>query len=136
MIIGVSCKKYEDGGLKSKADERLTAHTWKLDQYLRNGNDETSKLLISNFKETFNEGGTIIRSYNDDDGEAFNETGNWEFDSDKDQISLNGVSSIELTIETSTVSTSDYNIIRLKKEELWYSYENGGDKHEFHLVKD
>ncbi len=130
-----SCKKYDEGGLISKADKRLTAHTWKLDKYLRNGNDETSQLLIGSFNETFSESGAFTRSYTDKNGDAISETGTWTFDSGKNQIKLTGVSSIELTDQTSTVATSDYNIIRMKKEELWYYFENGGDKHEFRLVK-
>ena len=129
------CKKYSDGGLVSKADKRLSAHTWKLDKYLRNGNDETSQLLISNFTENFAENGTITRSYTDSNGDAFSESGNWVFDNDKMQIKLTGVGSIELTNQTSTVSSSDYNIIRLKKEELWYCYENEGSRHEFRVIK-
>lgn len=140
LILGLSaivlfgCEKYDEGGLVGKAEKRLTAHKWKLDTYLRNGNDETSQLLISNFTETFSEGESLTRSYTDTDGDAFSETGSWSFDNDKQQIKLSGVSSIELTDETSTVSTSDYNILKLKKDELWYYYENGGDEHEFHLV--
>ena len=140
LIIGIAtvfltgCKKYDEGGLISKAEKRLTANTWKLDKYLRNGNDETSQLLISDFTEAFSEGGTLTRSYTDKDGDAFSETGEWTFDNDKQQINLTGVGSIELTDETSTVSTSDYNIIKLKKDELWYSYENGGDSHEFRFI--
>lgn len=130
-----SCKKYDEGGLISKADKRLTANSWKLEKYLRNGNDETAQLLISNFSETFSESGTLTRSYTEPDGDPFSETGTWAFDSGKNQVKLTGVGSIELTAQTSTVSTSDYNIIRLKKEELWYYYDNGGSKHEFHFVK-
>jgi len=44
------------------------------------------------------------------------------------------VGSIDLTPKATTVSTSDYNIIKLTKDELWYVYENGSDMHEFHLV--
>lgn len=130
-----SCEKYDEGGLIIKADKHLTANSWKLEKYLRNGNDELSQLLISNFIETFSENGILARSYTDKHGEPFSETGTWTFDSGKNQIKLSGVGSIELTDETSTVSTSDYNIIRLKKEELWYYYDNGGDRHEFHYVK-
>jgi hypothetical protein len=78
---------------------------------------------------------TITRSYTDPNGDPFSESGNWSFDNDKMQINLTGVGSIELTNQTSTVSSSDYNIIRLKKDELWYYYENGGSRHEFHLIK-
>jgi len=140
LIIGIAtvfitgCKKYDEGGLISKAEKRLTANTWKLDKYLRNGNDETSQLLISDFTEAFSEGGTLTRSYTDKVGDAFSETGEWTFDNNKQQINITGVGSIELTDQTSTVSTSDYNIIKLKKDELWYSYENGGDSHEFRFI--
>ncbi len=131
----ISCKKYNEGGLVSKADERISANSWKLEKYLRNGNDETNQLLISNFVENFTENGTITRSYNDSNGDPFSESGSWAFDNAKMQINLTGVGSIELTNQTSTVSASDYNIIRLKKGELWYFYENGGSKHEFHFIK-
>jgi hypothetical protein len=134
-FLATSCKKYSDGGLVGRADKRLSEHAWKLDKYLRNGNDETSQLLISNFTENFAENGTITRSYTDSNGDPFSESGTWAFDNDKMQINLTGVGSIELTNQTSTVSSSDYNIIRLKKHELWYYYENGGSRHEFHLIK-
>ena len=134
-ILFSSCKKYNNGGWVSKADKRISAHPWKLEKYLRNGNDETSQLLINNFAEIFAENGAIIRNYTDSNGEPFSESGNWSFDNEKMQINLTGVGSIELTIQTSTVSASDYNIIRLKKDELWYYYDNGGSRHEFHLIK-
>ncbi len=133
-VFITGCKKYDEGGLISKAEKRLTASTWKLDKYLRNGNDETSQLRISSFTEKFSESETLTRSYTDKDGDAFSETGTWSFDNDKQQIKLTGVGSIELTDETSTVSTSDYNIVKLIEDELWYSYENGGDSHEFHFI--
>jgi hypothetical protein len=112
------CKKYDEGGLVSKAEKRLTAHTWKLDKYYRNNIDETSSLLIKDLKETFSESGAVTRSYIEPDGDFFSETGTWSFDSKKEQIKLTGLSSIELTDETSTVTTSDYNILKLKKDEL------------------
>ena len=133
-LIVSACKKYENGGSKKKAEENLTGSIWKIDKYLRNGNDETTSLLISNFTEDYQSGGVIVRSYTDIDGDPFSETGSWQFDSDKNQINLTGVGSIELTAETSTVSTSDYNILMLKSDELWYSYSNGGDSHEFRLI--
>lgn len=54
-------------------------------------------------------------------------------DSDNNQININNIGSLELTDETTTVSASDYNILKLKDGELWYSFENGGDTHEFRL---
>lgn len=126
FLLAISCEKYENGGAVRKAEKRLTEHGWILDSYWRNGNDETSKLIIGSLSEVFDESGQMTRSYIDGDGEPFSETGSWQFDDDKQQINLTGIGSIELTDETSTVSTSDYNIRKLDKEELWYSYENGG----------
>ena len=77
MFVG--CKKYDEGGLIGKAEKRLTANKWKLDEYLRNGNDETSLLLISNFTETFSEGGNLTRSYTQEDGDQKSDTGVWSF---------------------------------------------------------
>ena len=134
MATFASCKKYENGGLVGKAEKRLTANTWKLEKYLRNGNDATSTIQISNFTEQFQEGGALIRNYIDKDGDPFSETGSWQFDNDKQQVNLTGVGSLELSDQNSTVSTSDYNIIKLKKKELWYTYDNGGDSHEFRFV--
>lgn len=133
-LLMAGCKKYDEGGKIRKAEKNLTSQTWSIESYYRNGNDETSQLLISDFTEKFAEGGSLTRSYLDSDSEEYSETGDWSFDSDKLQINISNVSSIELTDETSTVSTSDYNIIKLTKDELWYDYENGGDSHEFHLV--
>lgn len=134
IIFMAGCEKYDEGGLVSKAEKRLTANGWKLKKYLRNGNDETSQLLISNFNETFSGSGVLTRSYTDKDGDPFSETGKWTFDNDKQQINITGVGSVELSDQTSTISTSDYNIVKLKKEELWYAFDNGGDSHEFRFV--
>lgn len=134
VAVTTGCEKYEEGGLMSKAEKSLTANAWKLNNYYRNGTDETSLLLIGNFTESFAEDGTLTRNYIDMDEALFSEDGIWQFDNDKQQINLTGVGSIELTEETSTVSSSDYNILKLKDGELWYFYENGGDHHEFHFV--
>lgn len=128
-----SCKKFEGGGLVRNADKNLTRQTWKLDKYFRNGNDETSQLLISGFEETWQDGGTLIRNYSYD-GSQVSESGSWQLKTDTKQVKIDGVSSLQLTNQTSTVSTSDVEILRLKKKEFWYFFENGSDKHEFHFV--
>lgn len=132
-VLAVSCKKYENGGTLRKAEKNLT-NTWKIDKYYYDGTDATSALLITNFTETFSDGGAYSRAYNDASGDPKNETGTWSLDSDKMKIGVNGAGSYELTAQTSTVSTSSYTILKLKKDELWYSFENGGNTHEFHLV--
>lgn len=130
IIFTLSCSKDEE----ATPVDLLTAHSWKLEKYFRNGIDETSYVLISNFTEEFRPDGAFIRNYIDKDGEPFNETGAWEFDSNQEQVKVTGVSSIEFTDQTTTVSSSDYNIIKLTDTDFWYSYSNGGDFHEFHFV--
>jgi len=133
VLLIASCKKYDEGGMLSNADKKLK-QSWKLESYYLDGNDATSSLLIQNYVEEYKENGDYIRSYIDTDQELFSEVGTWSFDSDKKNIRIMSVSSLELTASNSTVSTSDYEIVRLKKKELWYRYENGGNTHEFHLV--
>lgn len=133
VFVSVSCKKYDNGGLVSRSDKNLTRQTWKLDQYLRNGNDETDQLLISNYEETYAEGGELTRTYSFG-GQNISEVGSWQLKNDTKQIKVDGVSSLELTPQTSTVSTSDIEILRLKKKEFWYYFENGSDRHEFHFI--
>ncbi|MFO0494167.1 MAG: hypothetical protein ACK50Y_01430 [Flavobacteriia bacterium] len=134
IIAGLSsCKKFDEGGFVSSADKNLTRQTWVLDAYLRNGNDETSQLLISIFEETYNEDGTLLRSYVFD-GAQIDQTGGWTLKSDTKQIKIDGVSSLQLTAQSSTVSSSDIEIMKLKKKEFWYFFENGSDRHEFHFV--
>lgn len=130
LLFTMACSEDEDAA----PVDLLTAHIWKLEKYFRNGNDETSNVLISNFTEEYKIDGAFIRNYIDKDGEFFNETGAWEFDSNQKQVKVTGVSSIEFTDQTTTVSSSDYNIIKLTDTEIWYSYSNGGDFHEFHFV--
>ena len=133
LLLFASCKKYENGGSKAKAEKNIQ-NTWKIESYYLDGADQTSQLLISNYIETFAEGGTYTRSYNDSNGDPQSETGNWALVDDKDRINVSGTGSYELTAQTSTVSTSDYDIIKLDKNELWYSFANGGNVHEFHMI--
>ncbi|MBL4655086.1 MAG: hypothetical protein JKY33_04615 [Bacteroidia bacterium] len=129
----ISCKKYEDGGSIGKADKNVKS-SWKLDSYYRNGIDETSQLLISGYTEEYKDGGVYTRSYTDEDGDPFSESGSWELDEEDSELNIKQVSSLELTENNSTVSSDYYTILKLKKDELWYQYDNGGDTHEFRLT--
>jgi len=101
---------------------------------ISNENDETSEIIIQNFTEQFIHGGTFKRSYFDKDRNPFNETGEWQFDENQSQVKVTEVSSVQFTDETSTVSSSDYNIKRLNQSIFWYTYQNGGDFHEFQFA--
>ena len=128
-----SCQKFADGGLVKKADTRILT-TWKFQSYLVNGVVATQTLVISGLTETYNDNGTYSRSYNDSDGLPFDESGQWNLDDKSEIVDISGVSSLELSDQHSTVSSDHYNILRLKSDEYWYSYENGGATHEFHFV--
>lgn len=133
MLIN-SCKKYDEGpALSLKSKTNRLAREWVIDAYYRNGINETTQLIISNYIESYTKSGAHSRSYNDKNGNKVSETGEWKFDSNKEQISVTEIGSIEWTNQTSTVSSSSYNILRLTSKELWYYYENGGSKHEIHL---
>ena len=134
-ILFSACESFDEGGRVSKADKNLEG-TWKLDKYLRNGTDETSTLYISNYQETYSSNGEYPRSYNEREGDPFNESGTWELSDDNKVIRISDVSSIQdFSPEHSTLSSSTYIIIKLTDDELWYHYENGGDDHEFWLVR-
>lgn len=129
-----SCKKYEEGPVLSlRTKTKRLSRDWQIQEYYRNGNIETSQLIITNYVESYSKSGAHSRSYNDKNGNLVSETGQWKFDSNKEQISVTGIGSIEWTDQTSTVSSSSYIILRLTSKELWYYYENGGSKHEIHL---
>ena len=134
-LILLSCKKFDQGGLVSKTSKNLEDKTWKLDKYYRDGVDETTMLLITNFEETFTNDGSLMRSYTDNDGEQVSETAKWTSQKDDKLLKISDVGSIDLLDEISTVSSSEYNILKLKKDEFWYTYDNGGSTHEFRMVK-
>jgi len=136
-VIGsllLACESFDGGGAISKADKRIEG-SWELVSYLRDGVDETASIYISNYQETFSSNGDYPRSYMEKEGDPFSETGFWELTNDNKQLQISGVSSIQdFSAENSTLSSSTYLIIKLKKDELWYHYENGGADHEFHLI--
>lgn len=132
-IFMFSCKKYDNGGTLAKAEKNI-AQTWKIESYLMDGSDQTAALLITNFTETFADDGSYTRNFNDASGDLKNESGSWTLDNDKSLINVSGTGSFELTEETSTVSASDYTILKLDKDELWYNFSNGGATHEFHMI--
>ena len=75
------------------------------------------------------------RIYNNKDNRVINETGSWKLDTEQKIIQISGVSSIEITTITGTISASNRTITKLTKNEFWYTFINGGDKHEFRLIK-
>jgi hypothetical protein len=106
---------------------------WKLEQYLVNAVDKTTSLQISSYDESYTDNQKYDRSYTDKNGNKQVQNGSFEFES-ATRLHVSGVGSIEFT-NGATASSSYYDIIRLTDTQLWYSYTNGGNKHEFHLSR-
>ena len=135
VIVFTACEMFPEGGLVKKADNRIEG-TWKLSTYMRDGTNETSLVLISNYTEVFKAGGEFSRTYTKADNSTVTEDGTWELKSDNLTIDISGVSSIsEFSDANSTLSTSSYTIVRMKKDEFWYEFNNGGNDHEFRMIK-
>ena len=132
LMLG-SCQKFAEGGQVSKAETNLKT-SWKLEKYLRNSNDETANLSIQNYEETYSNDAAFTRSYVKN-AEVILENGNWHLDKDQEKLQVSGIGSVEITTASGTVSSSYYTIIKLDRNEFWYYFINGSDKHEFHLVK-
>jgi hypothetical protein len=123
-----SCKKDE-----LSENKKNIKKLWKLDQYQVNGTDKTGSLLISGYNESYTDNQKYDRSYTDKNGTKIVQNGSFEFES-ANRLHISGVGSIEFSSD-GTASSSYYDIIKLSDTQLWYSYTNGGKKHEFHLSR-
>ena len=128
LISTISCKKEA-----SNQNEKYIKKNWKLDQYLVNSVDKTSALVISGYDESYTDNLKYDRSFTDKNGAKVIQNGSFEFEN-ATRLKVSGVGSIEFT-NNNTASSSYYDIIKLDDTQLWYSYTNGNEKHEFRLSK-
>ena len=124
-----SCKKEST----QAENEKNIKKQWKLDQYLVGGVDKTGTLTISSYTESYTDNSKYDRSFTDKNGSKVTQNGSFSFESAQ-QLHISGVGSIELS-NNNTVSSSYYNIVKLTDTEYWYSFSNGGEKHELRLSK-
>ena len=138
LFVLYGCKKYDDGGLANKGQQRLVSHTWELDEYIVEtykviDDDETEliksensneDLLISNYNITFFENGTVVRNYMDVNGNSISESGTWNIDQKTTfgLISLNNLDSIQISNELVSLSTH-YEIKKLKNKQFWHYFD-------------
>ena len=113
------CKKYEEGpaiSFRSRAER--VSNTWKVEKLLVNGADNTPQYTA--FTETYTKAGSYEYDLSGNKG-----SGKWEFAENDTQIKRSGVSGM-----------SSYNlvILKLKESEFWYSYSDGNDTWEFHMI--
>ena len=110
--------------------------TWELQTYLRNDMDETSEIKIRGYEESYQLDGTFSRTYTDGNQNLVDESGEYSINEDNSSIHISDVSSIsEFSDEHSTLSTSVIDVLVLDDTEFAYSFENGGDLHEFRFIK-
>jgi hypothetical protein len=115
-----SCKKYPDGPFISfRTRTERVSHSWKVDNYKRNGTDYTS--TMSNYTETYTKDGDYSFSWG-----IFGSAGKWAFQNNDKEIGLKGVSNH---------SAQTLVILKLEDKEFWYYYMDGSDKNEFHMIR-
>lgn len=121
----------------SKTNDEMVVGSWTIGKYLRNGVDETSKMKITNYVETYSESGTYSRTYVDGDGKSqADASGKWTYTEDATEFKITSVSSLkEFSDENSTLSTDYYTIVQLEGSDYTYSFTNGGDSHQFEMTK-
>lgn len=119
-----SCKKYEEGpAISFRSKTARVANTWKVEQYLFNGADETNAFnaLFPNYREVYDKEGNYSYSFDTNNTGS----GRWEFQSNNEEIKRSGVSS---------QPTETLVILKLKEKEFWYYYMDGNDRSEFHMI--
>lgn len=116
--------------------EDYISGTWELKAYLRNNLDETSEMQISEYEESYSLDGVFSRSYLDGEQNLVEEQGKFSINEDGMSIHISDVSSIaDFSSANSTLSTSVVDVISIDDIEYVYSFENGGDMHEFRFIK-
>ena len=116
--------------------EDYIAGTWELKMYVLNDTDQTAEMNISNYEETYTLDGTYSRRYIDGKQQQVDEIGNFEINEDDLSLHISDVSSIaDFSAAHSTLSASLVDVKTIEESEYIYSFENGGDLHEFRFLR-
>ena len=116
--------------------EDYIAGSWELKTYLRNDVDETPEIYVSNYMETYVVDGTLSRRYVDGKKLLTEESGKFSINEDNMTIHVSDISSIaDFSEHHSTLSSSILKVETIDETEFVYTFENGGDKHEFRFLK-
>lgn len=127
-LVFISCSKEDTLAQNQKNIKKL----WKLDNYLMNGVDKTADLIATGYEESYQDNAKYDRSF-DKNGNKTTQNGNFSFEN-ATRLKISGVGSVEMT-DNNTTSSSYYDIITLNETQFWYSYTNGGVRHEFRLSR-
>jgi hypothetical protein len=143
LIAGAmpSCKKYEEGPLLSlrSKDSRLV-NKWKFDKYIVNNTDYTPSILEGSYIE-FSENGDFAMDVYPVEGASTEDTitvtGTWEFASGKTSLDINMKYTYEdfwSGNEVTVNQINEWDIIKLKKEEIIIETFTNNNKYEYYLV--
>jgi len=133
LLMVVSCAKYPEGGLHKLAKGHIIG-TWKMTSYYMNGFDYSDTVLVLNFQETFNEGGTFERQYIDTSGAYHSYGGGWDIGGERTVLKIFADSTYKLTPMINNTATN-FTLDRLTKKDLWYSFEASSGKHQLRFSK-
>jgi len=132
VILFISCNINSEN-----TEKKLINNNWLLETYIRNGADETDQITISKYREYYYNDGTFERSYLDIESALIEETGSWSFKNDKKEIHVSDISSIrDFSPNNSTLSSSVFHIVELSDIQFKYSFQNGGDNHDFRFIQE
>ena len=123
-VILPSCQKYEDGPFISLASAKSRAvNTWKMDRMISNGSDVTAyfNLLSPDFTVELKSDDSYTTTWSS----ILSESGTWTFDNPKENIILT---------TSGTAYTTNWNILKLTKDELWVKFTDGTDNVEYQLI--
>ena len=124
-VTSIGCQKYDDGPFFSflPKKDRL-ANEWEIEKIIQNGSDVTSYYSTDNLSIEYKKDGTYKTTYILL-GQPLTETGDWEFDSKKENL---------ITTPDGSSSETKFKILKLMNKELWLEKEDGSNVTETHYV--
>lgn len=150
LLIASSCTKYDDGGISLRAEKKITDNSWILDTIITIGNTDSTIEHITktmNIEYDFNKDGHFIQTVIFDTTTNIIK-GTWELTNKNKNLSITTNSFYPINYNNTTrrldvwdvndstvvpysnwpnlympnTFTFNYNIIKLKDDELWFSF--------------
>lgn len=123
MVIGNSCKKYENGpAVTFRSPSTRIERKWNLDKLLKGGEEVTLTAQQKEEEWTFQKDQTFL--YQASINSSLVTKGSWSFTDDKN--------SVILTPDGGPVSTK-WDIIKLTTGEFWFNVTINNEPCEYHL---
>lgn len=122
LMIGTSCKKYEEGpSFSLRTKKARIVNTWTVEKTVVDGTEyTTTEQERSNSTLEIKKDGTFTSTSSDGNGGSTSISGTWEFGDKKE--------SIKTTFTFGGVSTTNESTIILLKNKEWATEDSDGDK--------